>query len=152
MGIPHDLYPNTIIDHYRNPRNFRVIPNANRQAEELNPLCGDQVFVYLAIENSAIKDIAFQGVGCALATASASMMTERLMGKTEKEARYISDCFHQILARPVDSSIDAAALGDLMAFSGVGEYPVRAKCVTLPWKALRAALLKTPESRSRQQI
>jgi nitrogen fixation NifU-like protein len=152
MGSPYDLYQNTVIDHYRNPRNFRNLPHANRQAEELNPLCGDQILVYLIIENGAIEDISFQGMGCALATASASMMTGHLMGKTEKEALYISDCFHQILARPVDSSIDTAALGDLMVFSSVREYPVRSKCVTLPWKAMRAALEKVQESKSQQQI
>jgi nitrogen fixation NifU-like protein len=147
MGDPRDLYQDTIIDHYRNPRNFRNLIHANRQAEELNPLCGDQICIYLTIENSAIKDIGFQGIGCALATASASMMTVHLMGKTEDEAKYIFDCFHQMLSPAFDSATGGAKLGDLIVFSGVREYPIRAKCAALPWKAMRAALEKIQESR-----
>lgn len=142
MGTPDNLYQNIIIDHYKNPRNFRNLPHANGQAEELNPLCGDQICVYLLLGNGVIKDITFQGKGCALATASASMMTGHLLGKTVEEARYISDCFHQILARHADSPPDSAALGDLMVFSSIREYPIRGKCALLPWTAMRAALRK----------
>ena len=142
MGIRDDLYQNAVLKHYKNPQNYRTLHQANRQADELNPLCGDHIFVYLMIEKGEIKDISFQGTGCALATASASMMTCLLKGKTEEQAKYLSDCFHKILTLPIDSSIDAEILGDLSVFSGIREYPVRAKCVTLPWKALRAALEK----------
>jgi len=142
MGIPGDLYQNAVIDHYKNPHNYRNLHQANRQADEMNPLCGDHIFVYLIIENGVIKDISFQGVGCALATASASMMTCLLKGKTEEEAKDLFDCFHKILTLPIDPGIDEGILGDLMVFSGLREYPVRAKCVTLAWKALRTALEK----------
>lgn len=146
MGDLRDLYQNTILDHCRNPRNFRNLSHANREAVESNPLCGDQIRIYLTIENRVIKDIGFQGIGCALATASASMMTDHIMGKTEDEAKYIFDCFHQMLSRSVDSAFDSATLGDLIVFSGIREYPVRAKCATLPWKAMREALEKIQES------
>jgi nitrogen fixation protein NifU and related proteins len=140
MADLRDLYQEVILDHHRKPRNFRKIEQANRQADGLNPLCGDKLSVYIQIENGVIKDIGFIGAGCAISTASASMMTESLKGKTETEARNIFERFHQMVTNHSNPQPDPAALGKLAAFSGVKEYPVRVKCATLAWHTMRAAL------------
>lgn len=140
MSDIRDLYQEAIIDHCRKPRNFRKIENANRQAEGFNPLCGDKLTVYLQIDNGIIAQIGFLGSGCAISTASASMMTESLKGKTEAEARAIFERFNQLMARPAGSQSDLETLGELAVFSGVREYPVRVKCATLAWQTMRAAL------------
>jgi nitrogen fixation protein NifU and related proteins len=140
MADVRDLYQEVILDHYRNPRNFRRLEHANRHADGFNPLCGDKFIVFVQIENGMLKDIGIFGAGCAIATASASMMTESLKGKTEPEARELIERFHQLLGHSCDSPPDASILGELMVFSGVREYPVRVKCATLAWHALSAAL------------
>jgi nitrogen fixation protein NifU and related proteins len=140
MGDLKDLYQEAILDHYKRPRNFRKIDRANRQAEGFNPLCGDKISVFIQIENGIVKDISFAGTGCALSTASASMMTESLKGKTEFEARALFERFDQLLTDHSLSHPDPVYLGNLTAFSGVRDYPVRVKCVTLAWHTMRAAL------------
>lgn len=136
MSDLRDLYQEVILDHTRRPRNFGTLANANREAKGYNPLCGDQVSVYLHMEGDRIQDIAFQGSGCAISTASASLMTEALKGLTVQEARELFHGFHGL----VTTGGDPEALGKLAVFSGVREYPIRVKCATLAWHAVQAAL------------
>lgn len=135
-----DLYQEVIIDHAKHPRNFRKPEAANRTAEGVNPLCGDKVTLYLEVADGTIRDIAFQGSGCAISTASASMMTEVLKTKTLTEADRIAERFHELLTGAPDPSAEAPELGKLAVFAGVREFPVRVKCATLVWHSLRAAL------------
>lgn len=132
-----ELYQEVIIDHSKHPRNFHDMTNANRHAEGFNRLCGDRLTLYLLMENGVIKDVSFKGVGCAISTASASLMTETLKGKTEKEAETLFEHFHQLLT--TESGPDEK-LGKLAVLSGVREYPSRVKCATLAWHTLHAAL------------
>jgi nitrogen fixation NifU-like protein len=143
-----DLYQEAILDHYRKPRNFREPDCSNRQAEGFNPLCGDKITVFLLVENGIIRDIGFTGTGCAISIASASMMTESLMGKTEPEAKTAFDRVHQLVGKSANAETDFDGMGDLAVFSTLREYPVRVKCATLAWHAMRAALdeLKEPAS------
>jgi nitrogen fixation NifU-like protein len=136
-----DLYQDLIINHSKNPRNFRKLERVNRQAEGLNPLCGDNFSVYIQIENGFIEDIGFMGTGCAIATAAASMMTEHLKGKTESEVKVIFEQFHQLLTGPAESLPDSCVLGTLQVFSGVRGYPVRIKCAILAWQTMYSALM-----------
>jgi nitrogen fixation protein NifU and related proteins len=136
MSDLRDLYQEVILDHNRVPRNFGKLPNANREAEGHNPLCGDRVRVSLHVEGDRIEDIAFQGSGCAISTASASLMTEALKGRTVEEARRLFHGFHDLLT----TGGDADDLGKLAVFAGVREYPIRIKCATLAWHAVQAAL------------
>lgn len=136
MSDLRDLYQEVILDHTRRPRNFGTLPNANREARGHNPLCGDQVSVYLQMNGDRIEDIAFQGSGCAISTASASLMTEALKGRTVAEARELFHDFHDL----VTTGGDPDALGKLAVFAGVREYPIRVKCATLAWHAVQAAL------------
>jgi nitrogen fixation NifU-like protein len=138
MSSLRDLYQEVILDHSRSPRNFRQIPSANHQAEGFNPLCGDRITVFLTLRNGRVEDVSFQGSGCAISTASASMMTEKLKGKTPEEARAIFDSFHSLITGRQDAS--GADLGKLAVFSGVSEFPIRIKCAALAWHALKAAL------------
>ncbi len=140
MADLRDLYQEVILDHHKKPRNFHRIEHANRQADGFNPLCGDKLSVYMQIENGVVKDIGFIGTGCAISTASASMMTESLKGKTEAEAKAIFERFHQLVTNHSEPQPDPASLGKLAVFSGVREYPVRVKCATLAWHTMRAAL------------
>lgn len=133
-----DLYQEVILDHNRRPRNFGTLPDANRSAEGNNPLCGDRVTVYLRVEDDRVRGISFQGSGCAISTASASLMTEALQGKTVAEAHALFDGFHTLVTRGTDG--DAAELGKLAVFTGVREFPIRVKCATLPWHTFEAAL------------
>jgi nitrogen fixation NifU-like protein len=133
-----ELYQQVIFDHNKKPHNFRKLENANHQADGHNPLCGDQITVYLNVEGEVIKDISFHGSGCAISKASASMMTDSLKGKTKAEAEALFDKVHKMLTG--DDSIDAQGLGKLAALSGVSEFPVRVKCATLGWHTVRAAL------------
>ena len=136
MSDLRDLYQEVILDHNRTPRNFGRLPNANRESEGHNPLCGDRVKIFLHVENDRIEDIAFQGSGCAISTASASLMTEALKGRTVEEAHRLFHEFHDLLTtggNPDD-------LGKLAVFTGVREYPIRVKCATLAWHAVQAAL------------
>ena len=134
-----ELYQEIILDHNKRPRNRGKLPQANREAEGHNPLCGDQVRVTLITENDLVSDIAFEGQGCAISTASASLMTEAVKGKTVEEAEVIFREFQQMVTETGDAS-DHSSLGDLEVFQGVREHPVRIKCATLPWHTLHAAL------------
>lgn len=132
-----DLYQEVVMDHNRRPRNFRKPDGANRQAEGFNPLCGDQVTVYLAVEGNVIEDVGFQGVGCAISKASASMMTETLKGLSIEDASKVFDEFHSMITQ---EDFDADLLGDAELLAGVSRYPARIKCATLSWHALNSAL------------
>jgi nitrogen fixation NifU-like protein len=132
------LYQEIIVDHNRRPRNFHALPDANRTAEGNNPLCGDRLTVFMKVEGGVIRDIGFVGSGCAISTASASLMTEALRGKTEQEADALFDRFHDLVAGA--GTPGRADLGKLSAFSGVREFPSRVKCATLAWHAARAAM------------
>lgn len=136
MSDLRDLYQEVILDHNRAPRNFGKLENANRESEGHNPLCGDRVRVSLHVEDDRIEDIAFQGSGCAISTASASLMTEALKGRTVEEARRLFHGFHDLLT----AGGNADNLGKLAVFTGVREYPIRIKCATLAWHAVQAAL------------
>ena len=149
MSDLRELYQEVLLDHNRKPRNFRQLEGANRTAEGFNPLCGDQVTVYLLMEDGVIRDIAFQGLGCAISQAAASMMTVSVKGKTEKEAEALFERFHSMLTGGADGV--AAQLGKLAVFAGVCEFPIRIKCATLPWHTLHAALTGTPETVSTEE-
>jgi nitrogen fixation NifU-like protein len=138
MSDLRDLYQEMILDHSRRPRNFGELPQANRKAEGYNPLCGDRETVYLKVDGDVLEDIAFTGAGCAISTASASMMTESLRGKSRAEVDALFERFHDLITGGPAKS--GPALGKLEVFSGVREYPVRIKCATLPWHTLKAAL------------
>lgn len=134
-----DLYQEVILDHNKKPRNFRKIGEPSCHANGHNPLCGDRVTVYLALEQDRVADLSFEGAGCAICTASASMMTEALRGKTTAEVEALFQQFHHLLTdgKTVEQG---PPLGKLEVFSGVREYPVRVKCATLPWHTLHTAL------------
>lgn len=141
MSDLRDLYQEVILDHSKRPRNFHAITGA-RKAEGYNPLCGDRETVYLVLEGDRVKDVAFQGAGCAISTASASMMTESVKGKTRAEAEALFERFHRLITgENGETAGKSPELGKLEVFSGVREYPVRVKCATLPWHTLKAALL-----------
>jgi nitrogen fixation NifU-like protein len=141
-----ELYQQVILDHHGRPRNFRILPAANRRAVGFNPLCGDQVILYLEVADGVIRDIGFQGTGCAISRAAASMMTDALKGKTEAEAEGLFGRFHGMLTGNGQADEAARRLGKLAVFLGVREFPVRIKCATLPWHTLRAALAGTAET------
>ena len=140
MSELRELYQEVILDHIKSPRNFRVLQNATQKAEGYNPLCGDRLTVYLLIQGDVIQDVSFQGSGCAISKASASMMSAQIKGKTKAEARKIFNHFHQMLAGERGKTFDKDVLGKLAVFSGVSEFPVRVKCATLPWHTLRSGL------------
>jgi nitrogen fixation NifU-like protein len=131
-----ELYQEVILDHNRRPRNFRII-ETGRHAEGYNPLCGDRLTVYLRIEGDRIKDASFQGSGCAISKASASLMTDSIKGKTLQEAAALFERFQRLITRPVDEP--AEDLGKLSVFAGVRQFPIRVKCASLAWHTLRAA-------------
>ena len=139
-----ELYQEVILDHAKQPRNFGHPPGCNRQAKGHNPLCGDRLTVYLTIEDGVVTDAAFDGAGCAISMASASLMTEMVKNKTEAEAHSLFKGFHAMVvgdqAENAENAGDGVDLGKLAVFSGVREYPVRVKCATLPWHAFAAAL------------
>jgi nitrogen fixation NifU-like protein len=137
MSELRDLYQEVILEHSRHPRNFRALDSANHRAEGYNPLCGDRFTVYVDVKDGSISDIAFQGSGCAISKASASMMTQTLKGKSESEAESMFTRFHDLVTGHGASTDE---LGKLAVFSGVSEFPLRVKCATLAWHALRAAL------------
>jgi len=132
-----ELYQEVILDHNRRPRNFRAIDNG-RKAEGFNPLCGDRVTVYLTVDNGVIKDASFQGSGCAISKASASLMTESVKGKTLDEAEALFERFQRMITAPPDVPVDN--LGKLMVLAGVRQFPVRVKCASLAWHTLRSAV------------
>jgi SUF system FeS assembly protein, NifU family len=135
-----ELYQQVILDHNNSPRNFREMVRATQIAEGYNPLCGDRVVVYLQLDNDVIGDISFQGSGCAISTASTSMMTASLKGKTRTEAESLFQRFHSMVTGAADRAIEPQTLGKLAAFSGIREFPARVKCANLAWHALHAAL------------
>jgi nitrogen fixation NifU-like protein len=139
MSDLSDLYQDILLQHNSKPRNFRKIEDANRSAKGYNPICGDQITVYLKVEHSTIIDLAFQGSGCAISRASASMMTQSIKGQSLAKATKIFEAFHQMLTEP-ESDHDYDILGDLESMSGVSEFPTRIKCAVLGWHALHAAL------------
>ncbi len=132
-----ELYQETILEHSRKPRNYGELPSANHKAEGFNPLCGDHYTVYLNVKNGAIAEISFHGAGCAISKASASMMTQSLKGKSEQEAEALFEQFHDLVT---GSGGQPEKLGKLAVFAGVSEFPLRVKCATLAWHAMRAAL------------
>lgn len=146
-----DLYQDVILEHCKNPRNFRSLPQANRKAEGYNPLCGDHFTVFLQLENDAVKDISFEGSGCAISKASASMMTASLKGKTKLQAQELFERFHRLVTSRATEAHDGADVGKLVVFSGVSEFPVRVKCATLAWHAMLAALEEKTETVSTEQ-
>ena len=139
-----DLYQEVILDHNRRPRNFRVIDPASATQEGFNPLCGDRLTLYLTLEGGEIRDVAFQGSGCAISKASASIMTEVLKGKTVDEARALFERFHQLITS--DPSAPAEDMGKLSALAGVREFPTRVKCASLAWHTMKAAVSGQPAS------
>jgi nitrogen fixation protein NifU and related proteins len=134
-----DLYQEVILEHSKAPRNFRKLVEADHKAEGYNPLCGDRFTVYLEMEGDRIRDIAFQGSGCAISKASASMMTQSLKGRTRAEAEELFQKFHGVVTGQAGDGHEAE-LGKLAVFSGVSEFPLRVKCATLAWHTLEAAL------------
>lgn len=132
-----DLYQEVILDHNRRPRNFRAM-DAGRKAEGYNPLCGDRITVYLHVDDGVIKDVSFQGAGCAISKASASLMTESVKGKTVEEAQALFERFQQMITSGAETPIDN--LGKLTVLAGVRQFPVRVKCASLAWHTLRAAV------------
>ena len=140
MADLDDLYQEVILDHNKSPRNFRAMAEANRKAEGYNPLCGDHVTVYLQLENGLIKDISFEGSGCAISKASASLMTAELKGKSESYARELFDNVHKMLTGDITAAEGAGKVGKLAILSGVCKFPARVKCASLAWHTVNAAL------------
>ncbi len=140
MSDLSELYQEIIFDHNKKPRNYKKLEEANHTAQGYNPLCGDQVTVYLNLDGDVIRDISFQGSGCAISKASASMMTDSLKGKTRAEAQALFNRVHKMLTGEVDTKFDLDELGELTAFSGVCNFPNRVKCASLAWHTMSAAL------------
>jgi nitrogen fixation NifU-like protein len=140
MSELNELYQEVILDHNKNPRNFREMKDANRIAEGNNPLCGDQLKLYIRIEDNIIKDISFVGSGCAISKASASMMTQAVKNKTCEEAERLFNEFHRMVTGKLDIENEENNLGKLKVFAGVLEFPARVKCASLSWHTLHAAL------------
>ena len=135
-----DLYQQVILDHNKKPRNFRKLETANHSAEGFNPLCGDQLTVYLNLEDGSVKEIAFEGSGCAISKAAASMMTQAVKGKDKETAEQLFNEFHRMVTGELDEETTPNQLGNLKIFAGVKDFPVRVKCATLPWHTMHAAL------------
>ena len=134
-----DLYQEILLEHNSKPRNFRRVEDASATAEGYNPLCGDQITLYLKVVDNVVEDVGFQGVGCAISRASASMMTQSIKGKSLDEAHVIFDAFHDMITHP-GAEPDFDTLGDLETLAGVNEYPTRIKCAILAWHTMRSAL------------
>jgi nitrogen fixation NifU-like protein len=135
-----ELYQEVILDHNRRPRNFGVLPDANRTADGHNPLCGDRLRLYLKLDGGRIADVKFEGSGCAISKASASLMTEAVRGRTVDDAGRIFDEFHKLVTGAREADLDDEVLGKLAVFGGVREFPVRVKCASLAWHTLKSAL------------
>ena len=140
MSELSELYQEVILDHNKNPRNFREIENADRHADGNNPLCGDQLKVFVSLDGDVVSDVSFLGSGCAISKASASMMTQALKGKTKEEAELLFDEFHRMVTGQLDAESDENHLGKLRIFAGVLEFPARVKCASLSWHTVNAAL------------
>jgi nitrogen fixation NifU-like protein len=140
MSELSELYQQVILDHNKKPRNFRKLEEANRTAEGYNPLCGDQLTVYMRLEDDVVKDISFEGSGCAISKAAASMMTQSVKGKTRQEAEALFDEFHRMVTGELDEEATPNQLGRLTIFAGVRDFPARVKCASLSWHTMHAAL------------
>ncbi len=134
-----DLYQEILLEHNSKPRNFKTVEEANQTSEGYNPLCGDQITLFLKVVDGVIDDVGFQGTGCAISRASASMMTQSIKGQTLERAEQIFDAFHHMITEP-GAELDLDTLGDLETLSGVNEYPTRIKCAILAWHTMKAAL------------
>jgi nitrogen fixation NifU-like protein len=139
MSTMSELYQNVILEHNRSPRNYRVMEDADRHAEGNNPLCGDCITVWLKLDDDVITDASFQGAGCAISRASASLMTGAVKGRTRAEAERLFERFHRLVTGAAESG-ESETLGKLAVFSGVSSFPIRVKCATLAWHAMRQAL------------
>ncbi len=140
MSELSDLYQEVILDHNKNPRNFREITDADQYADGKNPLCGDALRVYVSLDGETVTDVSFKGSGCAISKASASMMTQAVKGKTKVDAELIFNEFHKMVTGELDIETDENHLGKLKIFAGVLEFPTRVKCASLSWHTLNAAL------------
>ena len=145
MSELRELYQSVILDHNKRPRNFHEPEGANRSADGFNPLCGDKITVYLELEDDVVKDVGFSGSGCAISTASASLMTQSIKGKSVDDVRQLFDGFHELVVGDSGEAADLEKLGKLAVFSGVREFPVRVKCATLAWHTMKSALEGTGE-------
>ena len=142
MSDLRDLYQEVILDHNRRPRNFYAIRDASQTAEGYNPLCGDRLTLYMKVSGDVITDLSFEGAGCAISKASASMMTDALKGRTIAEANALFDRFHRMVTTPPEQAVED--MGKLSSLAGVREFPVRVKCASLAWHTLKAAMAKQP--------
>jgi len=140
MAELNELYQQVILDHNKKPRNFKIISPADRVQEGYNPLCGDQIILFLKLDGDLIADVGFQGMGCAISKASTSMMTMAVKGKTREEAEQLFGEFHRMIKGELDPETDSHHLGRLKILAGVSEFPARVKCASLSWHTLRAAL------------
>ena len=140
MSELSELYQQVILDHNKKPRNFRKLETANHSAEGFNPLCGDHLTIYIDLEDNSVKEIAFEGSGCAISKAAASMMTQAVKGKSREQAEELFSEFHSMVTGELDEETEENKLGNLKIFAGVRDFPVRVKCATLPWHTLQAAL------------
>jgi len=140
MSDMRELYQEVILDHHKHPRNFGKLVAANRYAEGFNPLCGDRVTIYALVEGDTIRDLSFEGSGCAICMASCSLMTDELKGHSIADAEALFGRFHELVTGDTSTAPGVDGLGKLAVFEGVREFPVRVKCAILPWHALRAAL------------
>jgi nitrogen fixation NifU-like protein len=145
MSDLSDLYQEVILDHNRRPRNFGALTDATRIANGHNPLCGDRLKLYLKLNGEKIEGIAFEGSGCAISKASASLMTDAVKGRSTGDALALFDRFHDVVTTPVDQPIDEASVGKLAVLAGVREFPARVKCASLAWHTLKAALMGEDE-------
>ena len=143
MSELSELYQQVILDHNKKPRNFHKLEAANHHAEGYNPLCGDHLTVYLNLEDDQVQDVSFEGSGCAISKAAASMMTQAVKGKNKEQAEELFGEFHRMVTGELDAEEEENHLGNLKIFAGVREFPVRVKCATLPWHTLHAALNNT---------
>jgi len=143
MSTLRDLYQEVILDHNKHPRNYRVMESPTRSVEGYNPLCGDHYTVYIKVEGEVLSDVSFQGAGCAISKASASVMSQILKGKTRAEATALFQDFHSLVTGQVDAEREEERFGRLAAFAGVSEFPARVKCASLAWHTLKAALEST---------
>ena len=150
MSSLTELYQNVILEHNRSPRNYRVMDDADRQAEGNNPLCGDQLTVWLKLDGDVISEVSFQGLGCAISRASASLMTAAVKGKSRREVEELFERFHRLVTGTPESG-GPETLGKLAVFSGVSEYPIRVKCASLAWHTMKAALQKEPGVEKREK-
>jgi nitrogen fixation NifU-like protein len=140
MSELSELYQQVILDHNKKPRNFRKLEGANRTAEGYNPLCGDQLTVYMQMEDEVVKDVSFEGTGCAISKAAASMMTQSVKGKTKQEAELLFNEFHRMVTGELETDAEPNNLGRLTIFAGVRDFPARVKCASLSWHTMHAAL------------